>query len=82
MKKTFIVLIVILLVTSNLFACKSPSTGNGNNTIYDTLNDLAKKEYKTVEVTITTNTNGLQLQSSYGYGLHFWYLWMQTAKDC
>jgi hypothetical protein len=64
MKKTLIALLVILLVAGNLFACTLPSTDN-KDTVYDTLNKLAQKEYRTVEVKITTNTNGLKLYSTY-----------------
>ena len=64
MKKIFIALIVILLVASNLLACSSIDVGH-IETVYDILNELTKIEYNTVEVTITTDTNGLQLQSTY-----------------
>lgn len=64
MKKTLIALLVILLLAGCLFSCSSPSTDN-KDTVYDTLNKLAQKEYRTVEVKITTNTNGLQLYSTY-----------------
>ena len=64
MRKTLIALLVVLLVVSNLFACTNPAT-ESKDTIYDTLNKLAHKEYDKVEVKITTVTNGLRLYSTY-----------------
>ena len=64
MKKTLIALLVILLVAGNLFAC-TIQTNDNKDTIYDTLNKHASKEYNKVEVKITTDTNGLKLHSTY-----------------
>ena len=63
-KKTQVAIFLILVLAVNLVACGFLSS-TPQETVYEKLSRLAKKEYSAVQVNVTTVTEGITLHSSY-----------------